>query len=85
MLSAQLIIFMLGKSCWHKLSKPQLNKWTAYTKCVICLSFFLVACTQPNKPLCWSVDPLVQWSVGPSVADCSENATYRNWPCLNSV
>ena len=39
---------------------------------------YLVACTRLYKPLCWSV----RWLVGPSVAVCSEYATYGDWPCF---
>ena len=38
---------------------------------------FLVACTQLYKLLCLSVGR----SVGMSVAEDSEHATYGNWPC----
>ena len=37
-------------------------------------TWFLVMCTRPKKPFCWSV--------GPSVAVYEEHATYGNWPCL---
>ena len=38
---------------------------------------FLVACTRLYKPLCRSV--------GRSVAECSEHATYGDWPCFPGV
>ena len=43
--------------------------------------FFLVACTRLYKPLC----RLVGWSVGRSVAEGSEHATYGDWPCFISL
>ena len=41
--------------------------------------FFLVACTQLYKPLCWSVSPLVRRLVGRSLF--TTHATYGDWPC----
>ena len=46
--------------------------------------WFLVACTPLYKPLCRSVRRLVGLSFGLSVADCSEHATYGDWPCFLS-
>ena len=60
------------------LSKFRLD-FSNYTQTYIfSINSFLVACTRLYKPLCWPVG----LSVGRSVAEGSEHATYGDWPCF---